>query len=118
MRALKSADLYFVAGSFCLCAALFFWLAMPKVQANRAARARLHRVVAETRELVGSTWRIERLTAALAEGDPFITKHMHRAYLEEQELPWLHDDAAAHDAAFSSSREASPGPIPSGLCPE
>ncbi len=99
MRALKSADLYFVAGSFCLCVALFSWLVMPKVQENRAARARLHRIVAETKELVGSTRRMEQLTEALAQGDPFITKHMHRAYLEEQDLPWPHDEAADADGA-------------------
>lgn len=104
MRALKSADLYFVAGSVCLCVALFSWLVMPKVQENRAARARLHRIVAETRELVGSTRRIEQLTEALAEGDPFITKYMHRAYLEEQDLPWPYDAAADGGEAPAEGR--------------
>ncbi len=105
MRALKSADLYFVAGSFCLCVALFSWLIMPKVQENRAARERLHRIVAETKDLVGSTRRIEQLTEALAEEDRFITTYMHRAYLEEQDLPWPHEEEAGTDDAEPPAAE-------------
>ncbi len=98
MRSLKSADLYFVAGSFCLCVLFFSWLVMPKVQQNRAARARLHELVAETKELVGSTRRIEQLTEALGK-DAYIQTYMRRLYLEEQGRPWLREGDVGVDNA-------------------
>jgi type II secretory pathway component PulM len=101
---LKSADLYFVLGSFCLCVLFFSWLVMPKVQQNRAARARLHEIVAEARELVGSTRRIEQLTEALGD-DTYIKTYMRRLYLEEQGRPWPREgDMGADNAGYPESR--------------
>lgn len=87
MRALKSADCYFVAASCLGCLCLLLWVVVPRVQANRATRQHLEAVIEDTKALVEEVRSINRRTEALA-GDPFVREFWRRRYFERQHLPW------------------------------